>query len=265
MEHSAGGEAAGWKSGSPRAAERGPHGSKQRRTDPWTVGCAVSLRAAVGSDFRAATWAGRVALLAVCGWLAYEWGPGNEAVTPWLLIRVLDSTEGWWAVAITAAVGFTFTATQQFVSGLTALAGFSMFDRTATAARETLRRKSTQPAEWRTLSMLRRALLVFSLGTTAVALVQIVSTGRTGVRRHVRVIAASAVLCGFLVAVIGGAVAALLVLAEQFPSTEGSARWLIRVLGSPVPWLVLAAVAFAGPLLSRRSRIVVGEPQAEAA
>lgn len=92
------------------------------------------FRAAVAADFQFARWHRRLALVAVVGWLAYEWGAGNETLTPWILAKVISNTHGAVAIPATAIVGFAFTTLQQLASGFTALTGFSMFDRTATAA-----------------------------------------------------------------------------------------------------------------------------------
>ena len=46
-----------------------------------------SVRKAVVADLRNATWLQRLFLAVVVFWVAYEWGPGNETLTPWLLAR----------------------------------------------------------------------------------------------------------------------------------------------------------------------------------
>ena len=60
-----------------------------------------SLRACVADDLRRSTWWQRSLLLATVGWIAYEWGFGNETVTPWVLVRVVSSTSGLWSVIAT--------------------------------------------------------------------------------------------------------------------------------------------------------------------
>ena len=79
-------------------------------------------------------------------WVTYEWGPGNETFTPWLLAQVIAGTDSAWVIPLTALVGFGFTAAQQLASGFTALAGFSMFDRTSRAAWNRLRGQSRHGA-----------------------------------------------------------------------------------------------------------------------
>jgi hypothetical protein len=212
-----------------------------------------SIRSAIASDFRTSHAARRVALIGVVLWMAYEWGPGNETVTPWLLVRVIGHDEGWLTIPATAIVGFVFTGVQQLASGLTALAGFSMFERTAAAAWERLRGDDdVAPIEWTKLGWGARSVMVFGLGTTAVALTQIMSTGRVGVRRHLRVIVQSAALCGSLVALIGAAVATLAVIGRESEQLSGFTDGVIDVLGNPLVWLGLVVVILASHAARRR-------------
>ena len=202
-----------------------------------------ALRAAVTADFRASGPVRRLALCGVVFWLAYEWGIGNEVVTPWLLARVINDRPGVEAIPAVMVVGFVFTAVQQLLGGMTALVGFSMFDRTAHAAWQRLTAQfGSIPGEWSTLGLFSRAVLVFGLGTTAVALIQITTTGKVGVRRHRRAVTESAVLCGAVVAMIAGSVGALAVAGREIEMLAPYVEWLLRVLGNPLFWLGLLVV-----------------------
>jgi hypothetical protein len=211
------------------------------------------LRTAFADDFRVAPWGRRIALVAVLGWLAYEWGAGNETVTPWILAKVIKDTRGAAAIPITAGVGFAFTTVQQLASGFTALSGFSIFDRTAAAAWQRLRgQNDTAPGEWSRLTPLSRCALVFGLGTTAVALIQIMSTGAIGVRRHASVVVQSAILCGTLVGGIGGVAAAVAVIGRRVHSLSRATEWILRILGNPLFWLGLLVLGVTVNALGRR-------------
>jgi hypothetical protein len=213
------------------------------------VDCVVSghpsLRAAVAADFRKSGWRRRLALCGVVFWLAYEWGIGNETVTPWLLARVIAERDGIGAIPAAALVGFTFTAVQQLLAGFTALAGFSMFERTAAAAWSRLENRfGSVPGEWSSLGFTGRAVLVFGLGTTAVALLQIMATGRADMRRHRRAVVEAALLCGTMVGVLGGAAGALAYSGRRIDAIDGGVDWVLRVLGNPLFWLgILVVVA----------------------
>ena len=212
-----------------------------------------SLRSAVSADFAAARLARKLALVAVLGWLAYEWGAGNETFTPWVLAKVISHTHGSIAIPLTAAIGFSFTTWQQLASGFTALAGFSIFDRTAAAAWLRLNGKTKViPGEWSQLSIARRSAIVFGLGTTAVALIQIMATGKVGVRRHAPVVVQSAFLCGSIVGFIGGSVATIAVIGRNVEALSGTTDWLIRILGNPLFWIGLLLSGIAFNVLRRR-------------
>jgi hypothetical protein len=213
---------------------------------------ATSVWRAILFDYRRSSWTRRFSLLGVAMWLAYEWGPGNETVTPWLLVRIIGQNEGAVAIPLTALVGFTFTTVQQLASGATALSGFSMFERTAGAAWERLHGDSpTAPLEWSRLGWGTRSVVVFGLGTTAVALTQIMSTGQVGVRRHMPVIIQSAVLCGLFVGTTGGVVATLAVLGRESSRMSGATEWLLDVLGNPLLWLGFVIVGAVVHLIRR--------------
>lgn len=211
------------------------------------------LHRAFSTDFRAANWARRFALMAVIGWLVYEWGAGNETLTPWILAKVIKDTHGAVAIPVTAGIGFGFTTVQQLASGFTALTGFSMFDRTANAAWQRLRGENdTAPGEWSRLTPVGRGALVFGLGTTAVALIQIMSTGRTGVRRHASVVVQSAFLCGAMVGGIGALAASVAVIGRRVHSLARGTEWILRILGNPLFWVGLLLLGVVVNSVGRR-------------
>ncbi|MGH9133914.1 MAG: hypothetical protein ACRDZZ_08270, partial [Ilumatobacteraceae bacterium] len=223
------------------------------------------LRAAVVADLRASGWGRRLALGGVVFWLGYEWGIGNETVTPWLLARVVADRPGADAVPAAAAVGFAFTAAQQLLAGLTALVGFSMFGRTTQAAWDRLRvRFESVPGEWSGLGLVGRSALVFALGTTAVALVQVMATGEVGLRRHRRTILESSLLCGALVGIGGAAAAGLAVAGREIDAMAGATERVLDVLGNPLFWLGVLLLALVVHLARNAVRTRrVAEPAGE--
>jgi hypothetical protein len=78
-----------------------------------------------------------------------------------------------------------------------------------------------------------------------VALIQIMTTGEVGVRRHRRVVAMSALLCATLVGMLGAAAAALALVGRNVPALEGTTNWILRILGNPLFWLGLIVVSIA--------------------
>ena len=186
--------------------------------------------------------------MTVAFWMAYEWGPGNETVTPWILLRILRDSSGAETIVVTAAVGFAFTTAQQVLSGLTALVAFSMFTRSANAAWQRL----GGGAEWSTLRWPARAAIAFGLGTTAVALTQTVSTGQVGVKTHWRTIVQSAALCGSIVGMIGAVGGSLTLIGRNVPALQQPTERVLVVLASPLIWLGIATAILLVPWIRRR-------------
>ncbi|CAB4537959.1 MAG: hypothetical protein ACK5CE_11660 [Actinomycetes bacterium] len=219
------------------------------------------MATAVRADFRSSRWRGRLALIAVVAWIAYEWGPGNETVTPFLVLAVLDRTEaGVASVVVPATVGFAFTLVQQLLSGVTALAGFSMFAGTAQAAWRRLSVDGTKEVRgWHEIGGAAKVAVAWGLGTTAVALAQIVTTGTVGVVRHLRAVVQSAFLAATGVGVLAAGVGGLAWLGRSVPSMRGSTDVVIRVLGNPLLWLGLVVVTLVmDRRAARRATAVAG-------
>lgn len=231
------------------AVSRPQRPASRERTEP--------LRTSIRADLRESTWRHRALLALTAGWLAYEWGLGNETVTPWLLAKVIASTDGASSVVLTATVGFVFTTTQQLLSGFTTAAGFAMFGRTAGSAWELLQsRLSRPPRAWSQLPLTLRGLLVFTLGTTAVVLIESSLTGEVGVRRHRRAIVQAAVLCGVMVGAIGAVGAALGWLGRSVASLESATDWVLKVLSNPLFWIALLAIMLTtNAVRSRRTAV----------
>lgn len=221
--------------------------------DDSAAAAALPLRRAIALDFGASTWWHRLLLAATVAWIAYEWTAGNETLTPWLLISVIDNTSGWSSVLLTALVGFAFTTAQQLTSGCMTSAGFSAFPRTASSAWAMLsKRLDPVPGRWASMGWGARSLMVFALGTTAVVLIQAAVTGEVGVRRHRRTVVEAAVLCGALVGALGAVVAASAWLGRSVSWLEPATDWLLRILSNPLFWIgVLLCLLLAGRLKQR--------------
>jgi hypothetical protein len=223
----------------------------------------LSLRQAVRADVRQASIGQRAALFGLVGWLFYEWGPGNETVTPWLLIRVLRNTSGWGSVIATSTIGFAFTFCQQLAAGFTALTAFSQFEHTADAAWRRLRRFGDTPGAWHTLSWSSRMALSFGLGTSAVALTETIATGRTGVARHRRTVVLSAVLAGSLVAVLGAGAGGTTMIAEKVPSWRQPTQTTLTWLAKPWVWLLFGALLLGVRAITGHRGTASTEPTAD--
>ena len=212
-----------------------------------------TLRRAMALDFRTSGWGARVALVGVVAWLVYEWGPGNETVTPWVLANLLERFDGVTAVIVVGVVAFAFTTLQQLASGFTALAGFSVLHRTAQASWERLERSNSGlRGGWWSMRWSSRVAVVFGLGTTAVALMQIITTGQVGVRTHARAVATSAAVCGATLAVISTVCAGIIAVGRAVEAWSDATDRLVEVLARPWPWLMLAAAMLVREVVAGR-------------
>lgn len=213
----------------------------------------LTVRRAIAIDFRTSTWWPRVALVGVVVWLVYEWGPGNETVTAWVVANLLERFQGWIGVVVAAAFSFGFVAFQQLASGLTALLGFSLLERTAQTSWERLdRSNSGLRGGWWSMGLGARSAVVIGLGSTAVALMQIMTTGTVGVRPHARAVASSAFLCGALIGLLSAVVAAGLAVARSIGPLAGPTERVLNVLASPWPWIALAVVVLMREIVRSR-------------
>ena len=145
-------------------------------------------------------------------------------------------------------VGFVFTACQQLASGFTAAAGFAMFARSARAAWTKLAaRLGRAPGDWTQSSWITRAIVVFTLGTTAVVLVQLATTGEVGVRRHRRAIVQAALLCALMVGAVAAVAATMADIGRRVSWMQSPTDGILRVLGNPLFWVgVVLIVALIG-------------------
>lgn len=225
-----------------------------------------TLRRAFLADVRASRWRQRLLLVLAVGWIAYEWGLGNETVTPWLLSWVISEHHGWWVVGLAAVVGFWFTFAQQLIAGLSVLAGLSVFDRTARAAWARLeRRVDTERLRWDGVGLVYRGVAVFTLGTSAVAVLQVVSSGRVGVGVHRRIVVESALLCATIVGALAAVVAAIGQFGRSVDVLATPTDWVLRVLGNPLFWIGVLGLYLVAQRLTRTDPASAGVPTAREA
>ncbi len=211
---------------------------------------------AVIADFRAATVGQYFALVLMVVVLAFEWGPGNEVVIVSTIAGVMEANPGWEGIPLVALTGFALVGGLQLFTGTVGLVGFAMFERTARAAWIGLNRlrKGAETADWWKLKLSTRWALAFLIGASAVGLIQMVTTGRTGWATHRRVIAQSALLAGLTTGAISATLAGAAFVARQYPATEGGAERLIAIASNPLTWIGLfAAIGVIGAIRSQFS------------
>ena len=93
-----------------------------------------SLWRASKADFSTAGIGQKLGLLAMLGFIFYEWGPGNEIAAPLVGAQALAHTTGAAAVLVTSLAAGGFTLVEQLASGWTAAYTGSRFPRLNRAA-----------------------------------------------------------------------------------------------------------------------------------
>lgn len=199
-------------------------------------------RAAV-ADFRSATLWQIIALIAVFLWLAFEWGPGNEIAVPTLLMGLLNRIPGPEAIFIMPIAGFVLGFGLQLISGLIAAIGFSMLENTAQAAWTTLQRwrPDAESKTFLSLGWAARWGVAFFIGTTAVVLIQLFTTGEAKAARHIRAVLISAGLVGGTIGAIALVVAVAVVLGRRYSTFEPYVDSTVDLLANPLFWIGLLA------------------------
>lgn len=205
-------------------------------------------------DLRSANAVQVLALVVLIGWLIFEWGPGNEIAIPTLLMGLLNRLDGNEALPIMPIAGFALGFGLQLASGAIAALGFSMLDNTAQAAWLTLRRwrSGTETKNFLTLGWTARWGLAFFVGTTAVVLIQLFTTGEARAWRHMRAVMLSATLVGATIGAISTVVTVAVVLGRRFSAIEPYVDRLVDLLSNPLFWMAVLALGVLGTHLSRR-------------
>lgn len=212
------------------------------------------LATAAGADLRSARPTQVLALVIVVAWLVFEWGPGNEITIPTLLMGLLNRLEGNEALLIMPIAGFALGLGLQLFSGLVAAVGFSMLDHTAKAAWFTLRqwRPASETKDFMALGWVGRWGVAFFVGTTAVVLMQLFTTGEARASRHLRAVVTSAILVGLTISAIATVVTGAVVLGRRYAAAEPYVDGVVSLLSNPLFWIAVLAVGLLGSQLTKR-------------
>lgn len=224
--------------------------------DEQQIGTVRLLARAALADLRSARFGQLVALVAVVAWLIFEWGPGNEIAVPSLLMALLNRLDGPTAIVLMPVAGFSLGFGLQMVSGLIAAIGFSSLDHTARAAWLTLRRwrQTSETKDFLALGWAARWGVAFFVGTSAVVLIQLFTTGDARASRHLRAVWISAALVGATIASVAAAVTVAVVLGRRFPALEPHVDRTVALLANPLFWVALLAAGLLGSEVVSRLR-----------
>lgn len=200
-----------------------------------------ALLGAGAEDYKGASTLQKLGLFATAAFLAYEWGPGNETVTPLIAAQVLNRTEGTWGAVATAAIAGGVTYSEQRVSGELAAYAGSAFPKTADKALglfDAGEKDDAKHKSWGDLPRKTRFGYAFFLGSTFAAVREAVVTGGTDYRNLRKAAHSSALTAGATVAVTGGAAGILKDVSAGTP-LESTSEFVVNTAANPLTWLGL--------------------------
>lgn len=189
-------------------------------------------------DFKTAGLGQKLGMLAMAGWFAYEWGPGNEAVTPIIGGLVLNHTNGIAAPLVTGAVTGAFTFVQQAASGVTTAYTESTFPKLAETSYKLFNEDEdgeVKHKEWKELSNSTKFLYAFGIGTTFGVTREAVVTGGDKTKLY-KTALGSAAVAGVSVTGIAATVGAIKWGADG-TKLQPYSDWLIDKVENPLYWL----------------------------
>lgn len=234
----------------------------------WLANTRPGQLAGIGhEEFRRASVGQKLGLFTTGLFVAYEWGPGNEVVTPLIAGRVLTHTDGLASVIATSVVAGGFTAVEQIASGSTAAYAGSSFPRLAKTTYELYNEDNGDRKPWKDSSFGKRFSYAFAIGSTFAVIREAAVTGKTEKGKLTRTAVSSAAISSTAVAALGAGAGALKMIPETAPEyVTKPADIALTVIENPYTWLGLAAYYLTSPALMRRfgkNKAIAIEPPVE--
>lgn len=214
----------------------------------------------VKRDFSAASGLALLGVVALLGWMAFQWGFGNDALLPpivaWVFDGIDDDTSwsaGLLGVAGAMAAGFLFWGATQLLDAIIMLSGLRLIPGITARVSHFLRDKGWV-TPYRDMSWSTRWIIAYATGASALCLVDFFATGEGGLRQRRQMVTSAVVLSAGTVSLVVGVLAGAAMVAKRVPATEGAADTLIRYAKNPLVWILIFTTVFAvGHLRSRRS------------
>lgn len=191
-------------------------------------------------------------------WLAFQWGIGNESLTAWSSSVVFDSIDdretwlqGLAAAGLAGFVGFLIWTITQTLDAVLVISGMALIPRSIDRVSRFLRQKGWvtpySEMKWST-----RWILAYATGASAVCLVDVLATGRSGLAGRRRMIVSSVLLSSVTIGAIVFLVGVAAVVAVRVPATADEAETFVRYARNPLTWIVIIGMVFlAGHLWSK--------------
>lgn len=197
-------------------------------------------------------------VVAVLGWLAFQWGWGNDVLLPPIVTRafeLVDDGKTWpsaaGSIAAGTAAGSIFWALTQTLDGIIVLSGSRLVPRiTARFSRLLARQGLIKPLT--ELSTGTRFLIAFASGASMLCLIDVFATGEPGVRGRVTMLRDAVTLAVGGVALAVFVVTTTTAIGRRVPATSEVAEVVLRYARNPVTWLVFYGSLVVGAAVVER-------------
>ena len=167
-----------------------------------------SILAVAREDFASTNTYGKAIIASTMLMGAYEWGPGNETVTPIVTGQGLDVANGVGGLALTAAIGGGFVLGQQLFSGFLARRTVEQFPNMGEKVFD-YSNEDNESIRFRPFAELpkgKQLLYSFSLGASFLVARESTVTGKSDKEHLVTVSRKSATITASSVALVGASV-----------------------------------------------------------
>ena len=215
-----------------------------------------SLWDTVKGDFASAAGRKLVLVVLLILWMGFQWGPGNDIILAPLAATVFDTvddTSSWGigvlAVGAAAVVSTLFWAATQALDAVVVLSGIKLVPGVMERLGRSLRRRGLVTA-YADMRWTTRWMLSYATGVSVLGLVDVLATGRAGVRGRRVMLAQSVMLSAGTVGLVVAAVATAPMIAARYPATADEADTFLRYARNPLVWLAI----FGGVFLIDRLR-----------
>lgn len=207
-------------------------------------------------DFRKTSLHGKVILGSLLGMTLYEWGPGNEALTPIIAGRAMDVSDGLSGIVTTAAVAGGITMAQQLSSSWLTRKSAQQFPGVSSKMFHIMNADSNEDEDLRfkpfkELPLSKKGVYAFGLGTSFVVARESFVTGSTDEEKLKRTGRISAAIVGATVA----SVATIVDIIDQAAPDDSWAQRVPDLIKNPILWISIAGGIIGSDMIkSRKNR-----------
>ena len=191
-----------------------------------------------------------LAVFGVLVWMAFQWGLGNDILLPSIAATAFDTIDdgsawsrGFIAVGAAAAAGFVFWTITQLIDVIVVMTGLRLLPAMTERLSRFLRAKGWV-TPYRDMRWSTRWIIAYASGASLLCLVDVLATGRQGMRDRKKMASSAILLSAGSVGVVVGLVAAAAMVGKRVPATADEADDFVRYARNPLMWIGVFVVVF---------------------